>query len=140
MCIREKHLVHNCHSCGTLVWVFSWFSDRAVTLPVCHLFVFSLVCCEHMAVMLFPCVMFSHEGVLFVVCVFINPFVYPLFLHLSPRTLIYPFRDNNMKSIWMCVFMNVREQTCVSRFAYTFVLIDSILTSPVLAGITGTVI
>lgn len=42
----------------------------------------------------------------------------------------------------MCVFMyvHVHEQTCVSRFAQTFVLINSILTGPVLAGITGTVI
>jgi len=47
----------SCQSSVTVVWVFSWFSDRAVTLPVCHVFVFSQVCCEHMAVMLFPCAM-----------------------------------------------------------------------------------
>ncbi len=47
-----------------------------------------------------------------------------------------------MKHICMCVFMyvHVHVQTCVSRFAQTFVLINSILTGPVLAGITGTVI
>jgi len=53
--MRSAH----CHSSVTLVWVFSWFSDKAVTLPVCHVIVFSLVCCEHMAVMLFPCAMRS---------------------------------------------------------------------------------
>lgn len=38
------------------------------------------------------------------------------------------------------MYVPVHEQTCVSRIAHTFVLINSILTGPVLAGITGTVI
>lgn len=38
----------------------------------------------------------------------------------------------------MCVC--VCEQTCVSRFAHTFVLVYSIFTDPVLAWIVGAVI